>query len=480
MFNSIICLIGPRHCRSREELRRSVSTLLRGVALNSHRLNSCLFPLLIVGAELLAACGPGAGAPCDGGGAELACTCSSGARGTRVCASGVTSECHCTAPRGEVCSSQLAAAVYSDVDGYVKAAFWLEPRPQQPAQMIGVIDSGDPVILTVAADGRIASGPVMRVGYAALPTAAQWRRFRRGGDPELAVVVRETPGMPWAVQFYSPSADGQAVEMRAAITGATDGHAIDLSSADVDGNGTLDLAVTILEPSGAIAFHFLMNDGQGTFALSPESNTIDQTLHPTTCSIVDDVNHDGLADARCALSGHAIQILLQRDGRFTGVAGIDTISGTMESTSLGTAMGDWDGDGNVDVAGFAPTHLPIVPVIVVARGDGAGGFTDTMEIESPWAIDPANPPVPRRIAAVDLNCDNRLDLLVSADRGFVSETFALINDGSGHFSTAMRAGNGSVFPAGAVGDVNADGLPDFALENILVNRDSIGIIRGVR
>ncbi len=140
-------------------------------------------------------------------------------------------------------------------------------------------------------------------------------------------------------------------------------------------------------------------------------------------------------------------------------------SGTLRQTAgspiaVGTgpqslAVGDFNGDGNQDVA-IANNGSNDVTVLL---GNGSGGFSPATG--SPFAAGAG----PVSLAVADFNADGIQDLAV-ANSGSNNVTI-LLGNGSGGFSAAA----GSPFTVGtypvslAVGDFNEDGIQDLAIAN---------------
>ena len=160
-----------------------------------------------------------------------------------------------------------------------------------------------------------------------------------------------------------------------------------------------------------------------------------------------DFNGDGLADLAITNSGdNTVTVLLGNgSGGFTSPSGSPFPAGTNPS---GIAIGDFNGDGNSDLAITNDTSGNDVTVLV---GDGKGGFTAATG--SPFAaLNNA-----RSVAIADFNGDGIADLVVGGAGARV-----LLGGGNSAFAVPGFPG-----PAGpittstvAVGDFNGDGSPD--------------------
>ena len=115
------------------------------------------------------------------------------------------------------------------------------------------------------------------------------------------------------------------------------------------------------------------------------------------------------------------------------------------------AMGDFNGDGKLDLA-VANVSSNTVSILL---GDGRGNFT--------LASSPATGDEPYSVAVGDFNGDGKLDLAV-ANSG--SDTVSiLLGDGRGNFALASSPATGDAPFSLAVGDLNGDGRLDLAVAN---------------
>ena len=147
----------------------------------------------------------------------------------------------------------------------------------------------------------------------------------------------------------------------------------------------------------------------------------------------------------------------------TPLPGVNFTAGEFSPFTTGAypqlpAVGDFNGDGNLDLAILSQQGLNIW------LGDGNGGFTQRQAPQTPLESS-----ITGIIMSVgDFNGDGNLDLAVPDDANAGSVTI-LLGDGQGGFSPST----GSPFAAGdypfqaAVADFNLDGKPDLAITNNL-------------
>lgn len=240
-----------------------------------------------------------------------------------------------------------------------------------------------------------------------------------------------------------------------------------IAVADFNGDGKPDLALTNSEgPANAVAI--VLGNGDGTFQNPPLLYSAG-LLPAGVVSL--DVNGDGKPDLAVAggygvLSYFSLTTLINRgDGTFANPASFPVLQ-----FPYSAVVGDFNGDGHVDIATTSLTQTGGVSVLL-GKGDG----TFQAHLDSPTGQSPT------AIAAGDFNGDGKLDLVVadSTPTGQVPTSAllsTLIGNGDGTFqnkiSQTVPASLGSL----AVGDFNGDGKLDVAA--VTVNTSVVSIFLG--
>jgi len=264
--------------------------------------------------------------------------------------------------------------------------------------------------------------------------------FNRDGKLDLAVANAGSNN----ISVLLGKGDGT---FKAAVNYGAGSGPSSVAVGDFNRDGKLDLAVA--NNGGNISI--LLGNGDGTFRA-----TVNYATGNSPSSVaVGDFNRDGKLDLAVANSGASngvsnISVLLGRgDGTFQPAVNYNAGFG-----SLSVAVGDFDGDGNLDlaVASFGSSDVNVL------RGDGDGTFNAAVS----YAAD-----APTSVAVGDFNGDGKLDLVVAnivTNQGF-GNVGVLLGNGDGTFQAAVDYGVGSNPYSVAVGDFNSDGKPDLAVAN---------------
>lgn len=220
---------------------------------------------------------------------------------------------------------------------------------------------------------------------------------------------------------------------------------------DFNGDGKLDMALAGLQESAGAVF-ILLGDGNGNFTPASGSPIMVGGL-PRSLAMAD-FNGDSIPDLVTSDSqGTGVTVLLgDGQGSFTIASGSPFVSG---SDPFSVAVGDFNGDGNVDLA--VGNYFASANNVNIFLGDGTGRFTT-----APGSPFSAGNSV-SFIAVADFNGDGNSDLATS--NALDNTVTIMLGNGSGGFSPSPA----SPFPTCpetwllAAADFNEDGKPDLAI-----------------
>jgi hypothetical protein len=221
--------------------------------------------------------------------------------------------------------------------------------------------------------------------------------------------------------------------------------------ADFNGDGKLDLAVT---SNWSDTVTILLGNGDGTFTAAPSTPP---TGRAPNWVAVGDFNSDDKLDL--AVANECASYANCNNGSVSILLGDGTGNFTLSSSILtgrsskSVAVGDFDGDGKLDLA--VANSLDNTLTILLGHGDGT--FAGTV---SP----PSTGSGPFSVAVGDFNDDGKLDLAVTYFNG--NSVGIFLGNGDGTFTPFVTPSTLGVFPSSlAIGDFNGDGRLDVAAVN---------------
>ena len=226
---------------------------------------------------------------------------------------------------------------------------------------------------------------------------------------------------------------------------------------DFNNDGKLDLVVqnSNADANGNTAYLMYMGNGDGTFA-TPVSHGVTGQLERIQTA---DVNHDGKSDLLLDVTTdggttYDVRVLFGNgDGTFS--AGPTTYN---TNAGSGILVGDFNGDGKVDIA--ATNGSEGYSYLGILVGDGTGKFTPTYSDTTSFNV---------LYVAGDVNGDGITDVVGTA---YIYSTSAVMQQRYlyayyGNYSGTMtpaqiptqNCGTGYV----SIADFNGDGIPDIAM-----------------
>ncbi len=338
---------------------------------------------------------------------------------------------------------------------------------------IAVVQQGSNSVFIHLGDGhgglqapvKIATGFPTNKVTSAQPTSVVAGDFTNGGKVDLAVAGFRNVGTAGDRRLALSILKGDGSE------GFATSQFIDLGSipflggtfptlvvGDLNGDGKQDLALVDGQTTVSI---FLQNSGGG-FPISPSFSTdLGGLLKPADVA-VGDFNRDGKEDFAVAMrlnsigsapSDHVALFLGNGTGGFTRQPDIKT----GESGPQSIVAGDFNGDGNLDLAVL---HFNSNDISIFL-GNGSGGLSLASTILLPAGQNGAS------LVALDFNGDGNLDLAAATTGPSQDDNkvFVLLGNGNGNFPTSLVFNFGDIgFPPRSIaaGDFNGDGRPDLS------------------
>jgi hypothetical protein len=220
--------------------------------------------------------------------------------------------------------------------------------------------------------------------------------------------------------------------------------------ADLNKDGYPDIVIANSEDSSV---SILLGDGKGKFT-NASGSPFFANRNPNDV-IIADFNNDGNLDLGIANTEVSFLTLLLGNGKGQfRQAPKSPFHVNSKPHTHGIATGDFNGDGNLDLA----TESWAENKVLVLFGDGLGNFGG----EQSYRV--GNRPY-QRLRVADVNKDGRPDIITTNLEG--NNVTVLLGMGDGTFKEARS----SPIPAGdapfglAIGDINGDNKPDLVIVN---------------
>jgi hypothetical protein len=345
----------------------------------------------------------------------------------------------------------------------------MKPHARRSAALLVLVFTfATAAALTCAAAAQAFPGAVPGLASSSHPDASTWYSNNK---PVFAWdSLAGTVGFSWVFDQSLSTAPPDHELSFATTTAAVGPGATNLpweaAVGDFNNDGKLDVATANY---GDDSVSVLLGNGDGTFGAAQVTDTSHAPNHYGPHSVaVGDFNEDGNLDLAVAdfLYGRISILLGKGDGTFNQSAVFLYGTPTGQSASS-VCVADFNGDGHEDLA-VADYHGNCVAVLL---GDGHGAFGAKTEFATGTNAE--------AVTAADFNHDGNADLAVANwGAGTVS---VLMGKGDGTFETPVDYTVGTGPHGIAVGDFNGDGWADLAVANwssnsvsVLVNDQSGG------
>lgn len=235
------------------------------------------------------------------------------------------------------------------------------------------------------------------------------------------------------------------------------GASMDLASGDFNEDGILDFV------GAGDGIRVFLGNTDGSFV--GISWLISNIGSPSTVA-TEDINKDGHLDIIAAGGKDKIAIFFgDGSGNFSFYTSLTTISDGSNSGISEVGIGDFNEDGNLDIAAYNEVGDSNVFVFF---GDGTGGFSSPRTFVGAVSG--------KGLDVIDINKDGHLDIL---SEGSVDNLiYVFLGDGAGHFTRKTSFVGGVKAKNIAIADFDGDGSLDIVAPEANYNVGKIDISKG--
>lgn len=300
---------------------------------------------------------------------------------------------------------------------------------------------------------------------ASTPSAVAIGDFDGDGNPDIAV----TDSANGNLMILFGDGQGNFTAPTAATTYATGSAPVALLATDLNGDGTLDLAVVNQEngtSNGTVSVFLNNATGSRTNTFGPRTDYPVGVLPKAIAS--GDFNADGRPDLAVTNSAdNTVSILLQNTSETTAALGTFSPSVAYDTGAgpAGIAVADFNLDGNPDLAVANEGSSPGTVSILLGNSNDKGTFLTHTEY--------ATGSGPTGIVATSFTGGTNTDLAVTDQVD--NNLDILVGNGDGTFNTPISLPSGNSPVAVAAADLNGDGATDAAVVNETSNNVTVTI-----
>ncbi len=285
------------------------------------------------------------------------------------------------------------------------------------------------------------------------------------GDGRPDLVTLNSSSSTVAVLLGSSTAPGTFSAPTTYASGGTTNNAVSVALGDVNGDGRLDVVAT---NSGNNTVGVLLNSATSPGTFSPAVTYSTGGSNGPRVVALGDVNGDGRLDIATASFNEGSLSILLNSATAPGTFGTPALYNTGGTRTTGVALGDLNGDGQLDAVTLDFNNNRVSVFLNRASAPGTFGTPATYSngITSPSSFG---------LTLGDLNGDARLDVVTA---NLNSPTVSVLLNSAATPGTLLAP---TVYASGgtnpielAINDLNGDGRADIAVSNY--GSDNVGVL----